>query len=150
MSYLETTPGLADDTDVLSHRITAFPRLASVKSILPAQSSRVATLPPKATKTRTAAKQREVTRCTPIRNFKSQFRQTHGTFHSPSKSADAATRCFYAIVARRAATRARSPLSTERTAWMSARHPMTFRGRWQRSPRRRERACLIDLRLLPI
>jgi len=96
------------------------------------------------------ARQREVTRCTPIRNSKPQFRHTRRTFHSPSKSADAATRCFYAVVARRAATRARSPASTERTAWISARHPMTFRGRWQRSPCRHDRACLIDLRLLPI
>ena len=54
---------------------------------------------------------------------------------------------FYAVVARRAATRARSPKSAERIAWIRARHPKTFRGRSPRSPRLRDRAWLIDFRL---
>ena len=59
-----------------------------------------------------------------------------------------ATKHLYAVVVRRAVPRTRSHESTERTAWISARHPSTFRCRWRRSPCWRERAWLIDLRLL--
>ena len=55
---------------------------------------------------------------------------------------------IYALLAGRAAPRIRSPESTERTAWISARHPSTFRCRSRRCLWRRERVWLIDFRLL--
>jgi hypothetical protein len=55
---------------------------------------------------------------------------------------------FYACVARLVATRARSPVSAERTAWISAKHPSTFRGRFPRFPSHRDDASLVNFRLL--
>jgi hypothetical protein len=54
-------------------------------------------------------------------------------------------RFFYcAVVARRAETRARSPESTDRTAWINARHPRKFKGRSLRSACLRDRAKRVD------